>query len=82
MLHMHPRVELPDGSYTLIPEVGAEGADGDVHNVEVNQDLDQSPEEPKANHADEGKHRIITTFSKFLCNYLCYACAFTFQELL
>ena len=64
-----------------MPEVGEEGADGDVHYVEVNQDLDQSPEEPKASLADEGKHRIITTFSKF-CNYLCYACAFTYQELL
>ena len=60
MLHMHPRVELPDGSYTLVSEVGEEGADGDVHHVEVNQDLDQSSEEPKASFADEGKHQIIT----------------------
>ena len=57
---MHPRVELPDGSYTLMPEAEEEGADGDVHYVEVNQDLDQSPEEPKANLTDEGKHRSIT----------------------
>ena len=55
-----PGVELPDGIYTLGPKVGEEGNDGDVHYVEVNQDLDQSPEEPKASFADEGKHRSIT----------------------
>ena len=60
MLHMHPRVELPNGSYTLVPEAEGEGADGDVHYVEVNQDMDQGPEEPKASFADEGKHQIIT----------------------
>ena len=55
-----PRVELPDGNYTLVPKVREEGTDGDVHYVEVNQDLDQSLEEPKARFADEGKHRSIT----------------------
>ena len=55
-----PHVELPDGNYTLVPEVGEEGTDGDVHYVEVNQDLDQNPEELKASFADEGKHRSIT----------------------
>jgi hypothetical protein len=41
-----------------VPE-GDGGADGDVHHVVVEQDLDQSPEEPKANLASEGKPRII-----------------------
>jgi hypothetical protein len=40
----------------LVSEGGEEGADGDVHYVAVDQDLDQSPEEPKASFADERKH--------------------------
>jgi hypothetical protein len=59
---------------------GDGGADGGVHYVVVEQDLDQSPEGPKANLADEGKPRIINPLFK-LSNYLCYVCAFTFQEL-
>jgi hypothetical protein len=54
-LHLHPRVDIPDSSYTLVPEGGDEGVDGDVHYVAVEQDLDQSPEGPKANLANEGK---------------------------
>ena len=76
------RVELPSEICELMSEAEGELTEGKVSFTCVQQDLDQSPEEPKANLADEGKHRIITTFSKFLCNYLCYACAFTFQELL
>jgi hypothetical protein len=45
---LHPRVDLPDGSYTLVPEGGDEGADGDMHYVVVEQDLDQTPEVPNA----------------------------------
>jgi hypothetical protein len=56
---MHPRVDLPDSSYTLMPEGGNEGADGDVHYVAVEQDLDQSPEGTKANLANEGKPQFI-----------------------
>jgi hypothetical protein len=56
---MHPCVDLPDGSYTLVPEGGDGGADRDVHYITVEQDLDQSAEGPKANLADEGKPRII-----------------------
>jgi hypothetical protein len=52
---VHPRVDLPDGSYTLVSEGGGEGVDRDVHYVTVEQDLDQSPEEPNANLANEGK---------------------------
>ena len=60
-MHLHPRVDLPDGSRTLVPEGGDEGADGDVHYVAVEQDLDQSLEGPKANLASEGKPRIINS---------------------
>jgi hypothetical protein len=56
---LHPRVDLPDGSCTRVPERGDKGVDGDVHHVAVEQDLDQSPEGPKANLASEGKPQII-----------------------
>jgi hypothetical protein len=82
-LHLHPRVDLPDSSYTLMPEGRDEGADGDVHYVVVEQHLDQSPEGPKANLANEGKPQfIINPFLFILCNYLCYACAFMCQDLI
>jgi hypothetical protein len=42
-----------------VPERGDRGADGDVHHVILEQDLDQSSEGPKAYLAIEGKHRII-----------------------
>jgi hypothetical protein len=62
-LHLHPRVDLPSGSCTRVPDGGA---DGDVHHVVVEQDLDPSPEGPKANLAIEGKPRIINpVFSNY-----------------
>jgi hypothetical protein len=45
---MHTHVDLPDSSYTLVPEGGDEGADGELQYVDVAEDLDQSPEGPKA----------------------------------
>jgi hypothetical protein len=55
------RVDLPDGTYTLTQE--EEGAvSGEVNQLSVKQDLDQSPEEPKASvsaESEEGKHRFI-----------------------
>jgi hypothetical protein len=65
-LHLHPRVDLPDGSYTLMPEGGHGGADGELQYVDVAQDLDQSPEGPKANLANEGKPRIINPSFKIM----------------
>jgi hypothetical protein len=47
-----------------VPEGGDGGADGDVHHVVVEQDLDQSPEGPKANLAIERKPRIINPDSE------------------
>jgi hypothetical protein len=58
-LHLHLRVDLPDGIYTLVPEGGDEGASEELQHVFVAQDLDQSPEGPTANLASEGKPRII-----------------------
>jgi hypothetical protein len=45
---------------TLTQEEGA--ASGEVNQLSVQQDLDQSPEEPKASvsiESEEGKHRFI-----------------------
>jgi hypothetical protein len=46
-LHLHLRVDLPDGRYTLVPKGGDEGADEELEHVFVAQDLDQSPESSK-----------------------------------
>jgi hypothetical protein len=58
-LHFHLHVDLPDGRDTLVPEGGDEGASKELSYVDVAQDLEQSPEGPKANLASEGKPRII-----------------------
>jgi hypothetical protein len=64
---MHPCVDLPYDSYMLVPEGGDEGAGGELQYVDVDQDLDQSPEGPKANLADEGKPWIINpSFLEFM----------------
>jgi hypothetical protein len=57
-LHLHLRVDLSADRRTLEPE-GDEGADKELPCVNVAQDLDPSPEGPKANLASEGKPRII-----------------------
>jgi hypothetical protein len=44
-----------------VPEGGDEGADEELPYLDVAQDLDPSPEGPKANLASEGKPRIINT---------------------
>jgi hypothetical protein len=49
-----------------VPEGEDGGADGDVHHIIVEQDLDQSPEGPKANLASEGKPRIINLVFKIM----------------
>jgi hypothetical protein len=53
-----------------------------VHYVTVEQDLDQSPERPKASFANEGKPRFIINPCGFkLCNYPCYSMCIYVQEL-
>jgi hypothetical protein len=59
---MHHRVNLPDGSSKLMPNGGDKGADGELQYMGIAQDLDRSPEGPKANLADEGKPRIIDLY--------------------
>jgi hypothetical protein len=58
---------------------GDEGADKELQFVDIAQDLDPSPEGPKANLASKGKPQIINLLELF--NYVCFDCAFTFQEL-
>jgi hypothetical protein len=53
-LHLHLRVDLSDGRRTLVPGGGDEGADEELRYVDIAQDLDPSPEGPKANLASEG----------------------------
>jgi hypothetical protein len=69
-LHLHPRVDLPNGSCTRVLEGEDGGGDGDVHHVTVEQDLNQSPEGPKANLASEGKPRIINLVFKIMLSSL------------
>jgi hypothetical protein len=61
-----------------VPQGGDEGVVGELQYVNIAQDLDQSPEAPKANLDSEGKPQIINPSFLKLCNYLCYVCAFTF----
>jgi hypothetical protein len=56
---LHLRVDLPDDRRTLVPKGGDKGADEELQYVDIAQDLDPSPEGPKANLASEGKPRII-----------------------
>jgi hypothetical protein len=55
------RVDLPYGTYTLTQEEEEGAASGELNQVSVQQDLDQSPEEPKACvgvESEEGKHQF------------------------
>jgi hypothetical protein len=57
------RVYLPDGAYTLTQEEEEGVASGEVNQIGVQQDLDQSPEEHKASvESEEGKLRNHLTF--------------------
>jgi hypothetical protein len=56
---LHLRVDPTDGRRTFVLEGGNEGADKELPSVNVAQDLDPSPEGPKANLASKGKPRII-----------------------
>jgi hypothetical protein len=61
---LHPRVDPPDGRHTLVSKGGGEGADAELQYVDVAQDLEPSPEGPKANLASKGKPRIINPVFK------------------
>ena len=52
-------VHLTDGDYELIPMNTATPESASLNFTDLNQDLGQSPEEPKANCAQEDKLRCI-----------------------
>jgi hypothetical protein len=57
-MHCILRVEVPDGSYTLVPADEDEGVGGDVHYVSIEQDPNQSLKVCVSDCADEGKPRL------------------------
>ena len=52
-------VNLLDGDYELIPANTTTPESVSLNYTDLNQDLGQVPEEPKANSAQEGKPRCI-----------------------
>jgi hypothetical protein len=50
----------------LVPGGGDEGVDEELQYVDVAQDLDPSPEGPKANHASKGKPGSLTLSFKIM----------------
>jgi hypothetical protein len=56
------RIELPDGNYELVRESEGETSEGEVNVVEVQQDPNQSSEDPASDSASEGKPQSITCF--------------------
>ena len=52
-------VNLIDGDYELVPANTTTLESAFVNFTDLNQDLGQLPEEPKANSAQEGKPRCI-----------------------
>jgi hypothetical protein len=59
-MHVHKRVDLPDGTYTLTQE--EEGsASGELNQFGLQQDLNQSPEEPKASLSVKSCHLLFST---------------------
>ena len=52
-------VNLIDGDYKLVPTTTVTPKSASVNFIELNQDLGQSPEESKADSAQEGKPRCI-----------------------
>jgi hypothetical protein len=65
-LHLHLCVDLSASRRTLVSEGGDEGADKEQPCVNVAQDLDPSPEGPKANLASEGKPGSLTPAFKIM----------------
>jgi hypothetical protein len=76
------RVEVPDGSYTLVPEDVNEGAGGCVHYVTVEKDPGQSPDDCLTACTNEGKPRFYHQ-PMFYLNYatiFVILCAFMFRN--
>jgi hypothetical protein len=68
-VHLHPRVDLPDGSCTLVPE-GDEGAVGELQYVYVAQDLDKVQKGPRPTLPAKASPRSLTPSFKIMQLYL------------
>ena len=77
-------VNLLDGDYELVPANTATPESASLNYTDLNQDLGQVPEEPKANSAQEGKPGAFKSyyFCIFIHVYMCcnnlFICAFKF----
>jgi hypothetical protein len=72
------RVDLPDGTYTLTQE-GDGTVEGELNQASVQQDLDQSPEEPKACVGGVRGRKAPASSNPF---YKLKSCPLTFSTLL
>ena len=63
-------VHLSDGDYELISTNTATPESASLNFTDLNQDLGQSPEEPKASSAQEGKPWCI--WSYYFCLFIQY----------
>jgi hypothetical protein len=52
-------INLSDGLYNLVPANDPTAESASLNLTDLNQDLGQSPEEPKASSAQEGKPQCI-----------------------
>ena len=57
-------VNLLDGDYELVPANTATPESASLNFTDLNQDLGQVPEDPKANSAQEGKPRCTSYYLK------------------
>jgi hypothetical protein len=71
ILHLHPRVDLSDGSYTLVPEGGDGGADEELQHMFVAQDLDKVQKGPRPTLPAKASPRSLTPSFKIM--QLCIA---------
>ena len=73
------RVDLADGTYTLVPDSEEGQQEGSVNVINAEQDPNPGLEEPKANPEQEGKPWSMTYFYN-LYNYASLICAFKFRS--
>ena len=76
-------VNLIDGDYELVPANTTTLESAFVNFTDLNQDLGQLPEEPKANSAQEGKPGAFKSyyFRLFIHVYICVVIIYFFAHL-
>jgi hypothetical protein len=71
ILHLHLRVDVPDGRYTLVPEGGDKCADEELQCMDVAQDLDQVQKGPRPTLQSKTSPGSLILFFKIM--HLCFA---------